>query len=93
MTTIPKLSLPYPREVRLTEITLLSGRAQHVIRMRREGMKLSELAEELRCHIDRVRQLERSAQIEVRNHREREAERRKTKRRKSRRRQTASAAH
>ena len=35
-------------------------------------MKLSELADELRCHIDRVRQLQWTALIEVRNHRERE---------------------
>ena len=75
-TTIPKLSLPYPREVRPSELTGLDGRGQHVLRMRREGMKLSELADELRCHIDRVRQLERSALIEVRDRREAALEKR-----------------
>lgn len=71
MRTIPKLALPYPREIRPDELKGLDGRTAHVIRMRREGMTLSELAMELRIHIDRVRQLERSGQIEVRNRRER----------------------
>jgi DNA-directed RNA polymerase sigma subunit (sigma70/sigma32) len=71
---LPTLPFPSVSKVKPSELEILSGRSQHVLRKRRGGAKLSDLAKELRCHIDRVRQLERSALIEVREHREREAE-------------------
>lgn len=70
----PGLPLPSVRKVQPSELAILDGRSQYVIRKRREGGKLSDLAKELRCHIDRVRQLERTALIEIREHREREGQ-------------------
>lgn len=67
---IPRLPFPSVAKVHPSELAILGDRSQHVIRMRKEGMKLSAIADELGCHIDLVRQLERSALIEIRNHRE-----------------------
>ncbi len=69
---LSKFPFPSVARVQQAEIEILDDRSQHVIRKRREGMKLSALAEELGLPIDRVRQMERSALIEIRNHREQE---------------------
>lgn len=68
----PKLPFPSVRKVKPSELEILEGRSQHVIRKRREGVKLSELAKELSCDIDRVRWLERTGLVSILEHRERE---------------------